>query len=51
VPGCPPRPEALLDGIIALQDRIGAESLPERYRARREPIVIGGGHDHDHGAA
>ena len=41
VPGCPPRPEALLDGIVALQSMIQDESLPERYRARR-PIVLGG---------
>jgi NADH-quinone oxidoreductase subunit B len=40
VPGCPPRPEALLDGIIALQDMIQQESLPERYRTRR-PIILG----------
>ncbi|MBN2624899.1 MAG: NADH-quinone oxidoreductase subunit NuoB, partial [Acidimicrobiales bacterium] len=40
VPGCPPRPEALLDGIIALQDMIQQESLPERYRSRR-PIILG----------
>lgn len=33
VPGCPPRPESLLHGILKLQDKIASESLPERYRA------------------
>ena len=32
VPGCPPRPELLLDGILKLHDKIRSEQLVERPR-------------------
>ena len=39
VPGCPPRPEAIIDGVMRIQDLVGKESLRRRNGDRYKLLL------------
>src|SRR5712672_831862 len=39
IPGCPPRPEAVIDGIIKIQDLVGKESLRRRNSDKYKQLM------------
>ena len=40
VPGCPPRPEAIIDGVLALQDLVGKESIRRRNGDKYQQLML-----------
>ncbi len=40
IPGCPPRPEQLLEGIMAIQRHIDQEGIPPMGGGKRVPMGL-----------
>ncbi len=39
IPGCPPRPEAVIDGVIRIQDLVGKERLRRRNGEKYKELL------------
>jgi len=39
VPGCPPRPEAIIDGFLKIQDLVGDEELRRRNSPKYQELM------------